>query len=399
MGSDVCAVTILGAGPVGLALANDMLQAGVTVNLIAKDDLHKSAPGEATDSWVSALNPGSVDYLRTLDMFSHVPKGYSCPFEHMRVWDAGSRGAVHFSAADVGLPVLGTVVGNQCLRYALWCRLQQQAEQGVKLHLYTPAEALAIHQHQDKVQVELATGEYVAGQLLVGADGARSWVRDTLGMTWGQRNYGQYACVASIQSELPHEATAWQRFLPTGPVALLPLSAPHHSALVWTMPETEIEKRCQQPVQAFNQALTVALEQRLGALQCQSERRRFALQRGHATRYISDRVALIGDAAHTIHPLAGQGMNLGLADANALGTLLRTDFNTSAKSDLGHPHLLRQYQRQRQSINSFMQHSMTGFNTLFAQTAAPLRFIRGLGLNVVNKSRFLKHWFTSQASS
>jgi len=374
---------------VGTALACALADAGFAVTLV---EAHEPAP---PDQWsgfdlrVSAITRASQRIFENLGVWDAMCAQRVTPYREMRVWDAGGRGEIHFDSAELGEAALGHIVENRVISAALW---QRAVELGVQLRC--PARVTAISHAEQGGELRLDDGSVIRADLLVAADGARSAIRDMAGIPVQAASYEQQAVVASIRVGTSHADTAWQRFLPEGPLALLPLGAEHVS-IVWTTSPARAEQLLALAPAEFNAALTVDSEGRLGNLQLEGPRAAFPLQRQHAERYVLPGLALVGDAAHQIHPLAGQGVNLGLLDAAELADVLVAA--RTARRPLGGLATLRRYERARRGDNLAMQQSMTLFKELFGDVPAPLRLARNLGLSLADRAGPVKRIFARAA--
>lgn len=377
-------VIIQGGGMVGASLACALAQQGLEILLLEAKPPPPLDGG--TDLRVSALSRASQHIFQHLGAWAEIATRGLSPYRDMRVWDAGNRSEIHFASAMVGEPCLGWIIENRLIQQALLNRLARHP--GVSLRCPASLESLRVDPQQ--VSLRLDNGDRVTGQLLVGADGANSRVRELVGLTTQGWSYGQRALVTHVETETPHQETAWQRFLATGPLAFLPL-ADGRCSIVWSTLPDHAEALLAMNDSALGEALGSALEFRLGRVQVAGPRGAFPLALRHARRYVAPRVALIGDAAHVIHPLAGQGVNLGLLDAASLAEVLATH------GDPGSQVLLRRYERWRKGHNLLMLGAMDGFKRLFGQTAAPLRALRGLGLNLTHRALPLKQLIIRQA--
>ncbi len=303
----------------------------------------------------------------------------------MVVWQhggvAGESRSIRFSAAEAGEPELGFIVENRALRRAGWALLQQSGN----VSLLTESGFAGVSEQPDYCRVELADGRQLTARLLIGADGARSRVRKSLGIPFRETLYGQSAIVAHVKSEREHAHTAWQCFLPGGPVALLPL-ADGRSSLVWSCPDELAAELLALDDAAFAERLGDAVDHVLGHLEISSPRLSFPLGSGYAQRYTGRRYALIGDAAHRVHPLAGQGVNLGLLDAAGLVDELARHMQLPA-ADPGDPRALRRYERSRKGDNLITLGAMDALNRLFGSPAAD---IGGFALGLIERSGPLK---------
>ncbi|MFI3245627.1 MAG: FAD-dependent oxidoreductase [Ferrimonas sp.] len=385
-------VAIVGGGMVGLSAALGLAQAGYQVAVIEPHPVTEAV--EAPPSVrVSAINEASQHWLQQLSVWPQLPKHRLSPYRAMQVWDRDNIGHIGFAAdphpAFVNGQQLGHIVENDQLCFAL----QQQASQQHNIQLITTRpQAVAISERDAWLTLE--NNQMLSAALLIAADGAHSWLRQQCQIPLVFKDYDHHAQVATVHCQHPHQQIARQIFMSDGPLALLPLADPHLCSIVWSQSPTQSQLRQQLDDDLFGLALSVASESCLGRLTVQSERHCFPLTMRYAQDFVRPRLALIGDAAHTIHPLAGQGVNLGFGDAKALVDLL-----SQAKGslwDIGAIRLLQRYERQRQAAAQEMIIAMAGFHWLFQGDHPLKKAVRGLGLHWVNrctplKRRFLEH--------
>jgi 2-polyprenylphenol 6-hydroxylase len=389
-------VVIIGGGPVG-ACAGALLArgtrgaAGLSVALLEPRLPGPAAADARHDPRVVALSRASERLLRRAGAWPQIPPSRLSAYERMRIWHESiaptSAGVLVFDAADVGEPNLGYIVENRALQVAL---LAAFADAGGHIEA-APLTALAIG--EDQVEVSTPQGT-LSARLVVGADGAQSAVRAAAGLTVEARPYGQTAIVANVATERSHEATAWQRFMRDGTLAFLPL-ADGTSSIVWSADDSRAMSLVSLSDGAFAAELDRASDQALGRTSLVSERLSFPLIRLAAQRYVAQRVALIGDAAHVVHPLAGQGVNLGLLDAAALAQQVTTA--TAAREDPGALRVLRAYERWRKSEVAGMAMSIDAFDRLLAHGAGPLARLAQRGLSSVNASQEVRRFFIRRA--
>lgn len=376
-------VIVLGGGMVGAALAVALGQADFRVLVLdTRAELPRWEPAQY-DIRVSAITRASENILRHLGVWAAIGDRRRCAYRDMRVWDALGDGAIHFDSAELAEPCLGHIIENSVMAEVLWQRMTQLD----RIEVLHPVRVSGLDRQPQRACLTLQDGRSLSALLVVGADGSRSWLRQTLGIeeiTWP---YRQSALVATVASELSHEYTAWQRFLPTGPLAFLPLDRDHCS-IVWSTVPEQAEALAQMPEADFNQALAEAFDHRLGWTRLQGPRGVFPLRLLHARDYVDQRVALVGDAAHTIHPLAGQGVNLGYGDAATLAEVLIAAREKG--QDLGLRAVLRRYERWRKGQNLATMGLMDGFKRLFSNDDAALKQLRNLGLGLVDRSGALK---------
>lgn len=379
-------VVIIGAGMVGATLANALAQREFTIMVLDTDN-PPVVDHSRYDLRVSALGRAAECVFRNLGVWPAISAQRVSPFRRMMVWDAGSEGAITFDAAEVGEPQLGHIVENSLVVDAL----HQQLGTYPNVDVLWATEVNKITPHRDSVTVRFSGGECTAS-LVVGADGARSWVRRHLGIEARGTDYDQRAIVAQVRTERSHEHTAWQRFLPTGPLAFLPL-ADGSCSIVWSCDRPLADELMTLTDEAFLHRLGESFEFRLGNLVEIGARQWFPLSRTYAEDYIASRCALIGDAAHTVHPLAGQGANLGIADAAVLSEVVAA----AAGQDIGVRSVLRRYERWRKSENMLMLNAVHGLQRLFRAELTPIRQLRGIGLRLTDASGPVKQFLVRRA--
>jgi len=384
-------VAVVGAGMVGAALALALARAGLDVAVIEPRVPAAWRSADEVDLRVVALAPSSVDLFRRLDVWTAISSARACAYRHMHVWDALAPGKLDFDAADNAELALGWIVENRLIQHVLWQALEREA--GIRL--ICPARVTSTDSDERRRTLLLDDGSTVAAQMVVAADGADSALRNLLGVPTHDRDYAQRAIVAHVVTERAHQATAWQRFVPQATVAFLPLND-GRSSIVWSVQQAEATRLLALDDAAFCRALGAAFDFRLGAVTATSARAAFPLRLRLAEHYIAARFALIGDAAHVVHPLAGQGVNLGLRDVEELcGVLVEA---RTAKSDLGSVHALRRYERRRRSENALAAHAFDAIQRLFGSDALPLAMLRGLALGAVDRMPPLKQMFARRAA-
>ena len=382
-------ILIVGGGMVGLTCATLLAQYGedtarsFSIGIVETSPPAPVRPNADIELRVSALSRISRTILQFSGIWPAIAATRISPYRRMCVWQAdgaaGSARSISFDAAELGEPDLGCIVENGVIRRAAWERVN--AMPSVSLHLGSAPAAL--HEETDALELILENGQRLRTRLLVGADGARSWVRQALGVTSREREYGQRAIVAHVESQRSHRETAWQRFIAGGPVALLPLDD-GRSSVVWSCPDATAAELMAADKKIFDQRLTLATDQVLGSLTTTTERADFPLSLAYAQRYTGRRYALIGDAAHRVHPLAGQGANLGLLDAAALAETLAVQ-QASPVIDPGDPVILRRYERWRKGDNLLTMGVLDGLHRLFGAGWVPAARLGGLGLGIVDR--------------
>lgn len=384
-------LVIAGGGMVGSTLACALRDADLKIALLESAPLERIRPGEETDLRVSAVNRASQRIFAAVDAWNDMTAWRVSPFRDMRVWDAGGFGQIHFDSATLGEPLLGWIIENRVIQYALLERVRQLPA----VELLCPA-ALETAWPEDAGgwRVRLTDGREFTTRLLVGADGAQSKVRELAEIDTRGWSYHQKALVANVRTAEPHQETAWQRFLPTGPLAFLPLHDGRCS-IVWSTTPEQADQLLALDEYNFAQALTEAFERRLGEIVQVGPRGAFPLRLQHARAYVKPGLALIGDAAHVVHPLAGQGVNLGLLDAATLAEVLLDGLAAGHK--VGALRVLRRYERWRKSDNLPMLGIMDGFKRLFGNSLPPVRLLRNLGLNLADAAGPLKNAMARRA--
>ncbi|WP_353572274.1 UbiH/UbiF/VisC/COQ6 family ubiquinone biosynthesis hydroxylase [Candidatus Albibeggiatoa sp. nov. BB20] len=381
-------VLIVGGGMVGNTLAAILLQQNFNVGIVEASP-EKPWDTEQADLRTFALTRASEYIFRHTQTWDAMQASRISPYEHMHVWDATGTGEIHFDCADIHEPSLGYIVEQSVIQKALTQRLSEFEN----LTMYRPLKVENFELTGKTMQVHLNNGETISTQLLVGAEGAHSYIRYLAGIPYDMHDYGQQAIVANIKTELPHQFTAWQRFLPTGPLAFLPLQDKHWCSIVWSVDSPHALRLVDLDTDEFHKELEAAFEHKLGAILESSQRVAFPLQSRVVRQYVQPRLALIGDAAHTVHPLAGQGVNLGLLDAATLGEVL-----INAKhEDFGQKIVLRRYERWRKGHNVMMAGAMYGFKNVFGHSAPPVKWLRNFGLNLTNSSGLAKKVIMRQA--
>lgn len=401
MASSTRPVVIVGGGLVGAALALALTKSGIEVVLIEGQTqerlLRPLAPVKGVEDVmprVSAISPASQALLTRIDAWRHLPVARCCAYQAMDVWDGEGTGEIRFNAGDLHVPALGHIIENDALVAALHREL---AETGVDVRY--GAEVSGWSPEASQSGLILGDGSRLPAQLVVGADGGRSRLRQWAGLPIREWDYGQTAIVATVRTEKSHGDTAWQRFSTSGPLAFLPLAVEsgdrHFTSIVWSQDSERAQALQDLETPAFIEQLGQAIEWRLGRIEAVSRRYAFPLRQCHAKQYISAGLALVGDAAHTIHPLAGQGVNLGFADVTALAAELERALQRG--QSLGDAAVLARYQRRRKGENLAMMAAMEGFKRLFAQTDPVTRWVRNTGMRWLDGRNLLKNQVAAQA--
>jgi 2-octaprenylphenol hydroxylase len=381
-------VVIVGGGAVGVAAACKLSQQFDRVAIIDNNQHTAWKKDDAYGLRVSAINLASMELLSQIDAWSEVQAMRAFPYRSMSVWEQGSDTQIDFNASDTMHSSLGSIVENQVLLTAL----NNAANKNSNI---TQFSNNALHElsaiSDSSMLVELDNGVRLTGKLVIGADGQRSKVRECIGVSCLRTHYQQLGLVCTVNTALDHQQTAWQCFTEYGPLALLPLEDKTCS-IVWSVAEQKCHELMALDDAEFNLQLSNAFENKLGKLTLASDRKSFPLLGAQATQYIDHRVALLGDAAHAVHPLAGLGLNLGLADVAHLSSLLQ-----ASDRPLGSERVLRQYERARKSENVLMQRSLEMIDSLFREERPLVKQIRSVGVNMTNKALPLKLVFMRRA--
>jgi 2-octaprenylphenol hydroxylase len=383
-------IIIVGGGMVGLTLACALGKTDLKIAVVEAHAPRDVSPDNEYGLRVSAISRASQQVFTHIGAWQHMLDRRVSPYEHMHVWDATGDGQIHFSAADLGADVLGHIVENSVVQFSLLKSLQQYNN----INWLCPFSIEQITCNGDTKSVTLNNGDVLTAKLLVGADGAHSRVRDAAGIHLEQSPYQQKGVVCVVESTKHHQYTAWQRFLPTGPLAFLPL-ADGRCSIVWSATDTEADRLLALNDHDFCRELERAFDFTLGAVKSIGERAAFPLIRRHAEHYVAPGLALIGDAAHTIHPLAGQGVNLGVLDAASLAQVINEAVHD--RRDFASLPVLRKFERWRRGENTLMMYSMSGFKNLFGNDNSVLSFVRNAGLNLVNGLPPVKNLFMRRA--
>jgi len=388
-------VLIVGGGLVGSCLAALLAAAGTyapeQVVLLEPRPPRRPQPGDDVDLRVSAVSRASQRILAACGVWQAVAAERNSPYERMCVWDAASRrdgpAAMRFDCATAGEPDLGHIVENRRMQWALFERVHAA---GVAV---IASSVRDLQEEPAAMRVELEDGTGLRAQLVVAADGAESPTRAMMGVDSRAVEHGR-AVVAHIATARSHERTAWQRFLATGPIALLPLHDGRCS-IVWSTSDEHARELMSLDDERFCQAVGEATGAALGEVLSCTRRAEFPLRSNHAQRYVADRFCLVGDAAHAVHPLAGQGVNLGFLDAAALAQVLHEARERGEGA--GDLRVLRRYERWRKGENLAMLTALDGLNRLFSNDDAWLGLARRTGLAVANGVGPIKQFFLRRA--
>jgi 2-octaprenylphenol hydroxylase len=398
-------VIVVGAGMVGAVTALALGGLGLNVALVDAGKSLCFSPNVSRASVhdysarVSAITPANAEFLKSLGVWGKLLEAMALPYQDMSVWDKLGTAKIDFHAAEYQRQELGFIVENQHLLAALHSEIAVTET----IHVVEDATLLACNLSGCERDVKLSDGRELTSKLVVGADGANSSLRRLLGIETREWDYEQTAIVCTLESERSHQLCARQRFSEHGPIAFLPLAdtaseAGKHErfcSLVWSLDHEEAQQKLALSEEAFRQALYAESEGQLGEIVDVSQRFSFPLRQMHAKTYIKPKAVLVGDAAHAIHPLAGQGVNQGFKDAACLVAVMAQACNSGA--ELSHDVFLKRYQRQRQFDNMRMMGAMEGFKRLFGNPDPILRLVRNVGLGLANKHTLVKRQIVQSA--
>ena len=390
-------VLIVGAGTVGLTLALALRKQG-QLNVAIADIGNINELTEQPEVRVSAINAASEQIFINLDVWPLIQAQRLQPYQHMHVWDKAGYGKLDFNINDLsnntdnnfsGGQHLGHIIENNVIRNALW----KKAEEDNGITFFTDEALNSIGAGSSEVFASFNAGIPITAKLVVGADGANSWVRKQMNMPITFRDYDHHALVATVKCQQGHQNTAWQVFLPTGPLAMLPLFENNLCSIVWSTSPDDAKRLAELDENTFAKELTAALDGKLGKVTLESQRFTQPLMMRLAHDFVKDKVVLIGDAAHTIHPLAGQGVNLGLLDAAALAQTLCVDIsniNNCSKA-------LKAFSRWRKSEATEMVIAMEAIKQVFSPQHQAPKLLRGFGMTLLNHFAPAKKLLIQQA--
>jgi 2-octaprenyl-3-methyl-6-methoxy-1,4-benzoquinol hydroxylase len=369
-------IVIVGGGMVGSALACALGGSGLSVAVLERCLPAPFEPSQPHDLRVSALSIASERFLQNIGAWGGIIDRRSCPYRRMKVWErSATAAATEFDAAAIGHDHLGHIVENRLVQIALLERLAAFDN----IELISPAPSEQIDYAPGATLVELEDGRQLVGRLVVAADGGDSQVRAAAGIGVTKWDYDQHALVVAATTAYGQQDITWQQFTPTGPLAFLPLTG-HNASLVWYNTPNEVKRLLALPEDRFLEQLHATFPADLGQITEIQGRTCFPLRRQHAQRYCQDGVVLIGDAAHMIHPLAGQGVNIGLLDAAALAEVILEAHQ--AGNSIAGLETLQRYEHQRRRHNLLMMQIMDGFYRIFSNDIGPLKLLRNAGLSL-----------------
>lgn len=395
-------VVVMGGGLVGATLALALKDTNIRIAVVdVQQPSDTSVPDSASsevdnfEPRVSALTHASVDLLSQVDVWPQIAPNLVLPYQKMQVWDELGTAEIKFDAAELHADSLGYIVENQSMLLAMHKCLAEQKN----VECFWGAGLTRLVKSPDGYELYVGETLHLHAKLVIGADGANSRVRQLTNLPTREWDYEHQAIVCTVKTEAFHGGIARQRFSEVGPLAFLPLKDGNDTgqfcSIVWSLDSQESKRVMALSDNDFMSELERAIEGQLGAVIETSKRFSFPLRQRHAKEYVGENVVLVGDAAHTIHPLAGQGVNLGFKDIAVLSRLLQEAANNELP--LNHPSVLKRYQRERQGDNLMMMGAMEGFKQLFGSTNPLVRWTRNTGLGLVNKHTLIKNQLAKHA--
>ena len=385
-------IIIVGAGIAGASFAAILKDSGIICALVEaepsskdKDACSQTNNDRNIDPRVLALTHASKNILQTIGAWDEIPPDRIGLFHKMHVWDENGLGEVNFNSADISESVMGYIVEQKLVE----CALKSVLNKTDHVNWFHPAKAKSLGNEKDKICLGLDDGRQLSTQLLVAADGQSSTIRRLAGINFKTHEYHQHALACVVETEMPHQEVARQRFLRRGPLAFLPMAEANQCGIVWsTTPEHAAELKAMDE-EAFNKNLAEAFAYQAGDIIKTGPRAIFPLARAQADEYCRPHLALVGDAAHRIHPLAGQGANMGLMDVACLAEVV---LQAKQKGrDIGAFSVLRKYERWRKGENSTMMMTMEGFKYLFENKTTAVSWLRNVGMDVFDSIKPVKH--------
>lgn len=394
-------IIIVGAGLVGSALACALAQQDKKLSILVLEASSniQCFDKDAFDPRVVALSGCSTEFLESLGVWQTIVQQRVSAYQGMSVWDGEGNGSIAFHSNDIHADSLGHIVENSIVLTAL----RNKMEQDENIQFLAPAEVVSMSLMDDGPStMRLSSHQEVSGDFIVGADGARSILRSLADISTKEWDYGHSAIVTTVRTEASHQNTAWQRFSQQGPLAFLPLKGGvgadgHYCSIVWSLQQESSDTMMALGDKAFCERLSKTFEYKLGAVEWADKRFCIPLRQRYARNYGRPGFALVGDAAHTIHPLAGQGVNLGLADAKTLGEEILRARERSVT--LRHPSIVKRYQRSRKPHNLVTMAAMEGFKRLFGEPSLGALSFRNRGMDWVDGKVWLKRLLIQGATS
>ncbi len=385
-------IVIVGSGVVGavaaLAIAK---QTSLTVAVVEAKEHHDTWHEDSYDARVSAISHASKHIFKHLGVWQAIQLKRISPYTKMHVWDAEGAGRIVFDSSEIGESNLGYIIEDNVIRSSL----VEQYSCYENIDYLCPLNIIELKETAESMTLICDNGRMIDAKLLIAADGADSRLRQLRQIDMTSYDYQHTAIIATVHTSLPHQHTAWQRFLPSGPLAFLPLKNVHASSIVWSATHDYAKQLMQYDESHFKTELAKQFDYTLGEIEHISERYAFPLRMRHAKHYVQHRFALVGDAAHTIHPLAGQGVNLGILDAAALAETIAVAHDKHR--DYASLPALRRYERWRKTDTLAMLAMVEVLKQLFANQHTTIKYIRNAGLNFTNQMPWMKQFLMQYA--
>lgn len=389
-------VVIVGGGIIGASLALALAKSTrLSIALLEATAMELPQWQPSTYGYrVSAMTLASKRILQNLNLWESIAEKRVSPFTQIEVWDELGKGRIHFNSQSIALPMLGYIIENDVIQTVLQNEIKKQRS----ITLLTSCKLHTAQQNanDDGIILTQANGEMLQATLAIAADGAKSWLREQLQFKVHQHDYQQQAIVTNVKTSLAHEKRAYQVFLADGPLAFLPLADEKTSSIVWSLPHDAAKEVMELRDAEFKCKLAEAFSYRLGDIQSISPRYTFALQAHKTDHYVKPHIALVGDAAHTVHPLAGLGLNMGLQDVACLHQIIVAAVNNN-KNDFASFANLRRYERWRKADNAALQIGIDGIKKLFASKNKSIQMMRSFGLTITNHLPLLRNFFMRTA--
>ncbi len=371
-------IIIAGGGMVGATLAAALGHSNLKIAVVEASEPPPFSADQPNDLRVSAISIASQKMFEAVGAWQSMLDKRACPYRRMLVWDGEKGGKTLFDSGDIYEPVLGNIIENRVIQLSIIEAIHEKEN----IEWISPDRISSLTENEKSVDIELDSGRQISARLLVGADGANSTVRRLCDIEVDKTPYEQHALVATVHTELPQQDITWQRYVPTGPQAFLPLLG-HHASMVWYHSAEEVTRLKALSDEQFIIEMEQAFPERLGSIRAVESRGSFPLIKSHARQYVKNRVAIIGDASHTIHPQAGQGVNLGLMDAAELADIIMQNHNLG--KDIGTLTVLRKYERARRGYNTAMITAMDVFYHSFRNESPPAKIARSAALEFANR--------------
>ena len=375
-------IVIIGGAMVGQAFALSLADTDLKIAIVEPNNPNPKLDKDF-HTRVSAITPKSENLLKSIGAWENIKRKKA--FVNTKVWDQNSHGSLDFDCSDEGVDHLGHIIENDAIQSALYASLDKTDVE------FISAKLDDIQKLEDGYKVKLDNNKTIECSLLIGADGARSRIRELAKIEYSSNDYGQKAIVCNIHADKGFEDTTWQRFLSDSIIALLPLTE-NTASIVWSAQNNLADEITALDANEFGERLSQGVEYRFGRFKVISDIQAFPLIERSSNEYVQQNLALIGDAAHNIHPLAGQGVNLGFGDVVELSAQIKANIHNFSEFST-----LRKFARARRLDNELMAKTMTGLNWIYKENSEPVRILRGFGMNVINETPVLKAFFQKHA--